>query len=326
MDGYLDDADQREKSRSIRETPLVVLGAVIAFLLVIVATAIALFALRSPSDEPLTQAAIVAEPSATVTPTSTAETTVTTVATATAVVSPATTRPATQQPTTTPTVVDEPEATTVAEDAASGDDDTAADTATETDRQQQPDERQQPDQSEEASRDGSLLDRLPGLDVVPEGFAITNEGPLTIEQAADLHPDPEAQLQRLRDWGFRDAARREFQPSSEDSPLTNLVVAVVDFGSPEQARAAVDAGHAEVKAVAAGTDAADATVTDAVIERIGDYSLAAEGTVTIEGQTIAAAYVFVQDGSLAYSIVGLAPSDAGSPLDVVTDVALTISS
>lgn len=323
--------DYRDEPRSLSRTPIALLGAVIAFLLVIVASAIVLFAVRSQDDEPPTEVAVVDEPTATATPSPTA---VTVAPTSTAAAPSTPASPATPaQAGSEPTAASQPAAVVAVDDAATSDVGAESQaTDVEDDPESSEGEGEETagngaaatDDATGPAPDGPLLELLPGVDALPDGLAIVEEGPLTIEQAADLHPDPTAQLERLREWGFRDAARREFQPSSGDGPLTSLIVAVADFGSPEQARMALDAGHAEVKAVAAGASTVETQVTDAIIQRIGDYSLAAEGTVEIEGQSIAVAYVFVQDGSLAYTIVGLAPPTAGSPLGVVTDVALSL--
>lgn len=159
---------------------------------------------------------------------------------------------------------------------------------------------------------------LPTLAELPDGFVVTREGPLTAEELAALHPDPATQLVRLQQWGFVQAVRREFEPANNAAgvgTLTYFAAAVVEFGSPEQAREAIQTAHAE--ALVAGST----QMSDVPAPQIGDLTLASDGTVQITNITYAASYVFIQDGPRAWTFVGLATSD--SPLQLVTDVAVT---
>ncbi|MGH9175776.1 MAG: hypothetical protein ACRD1H_15535, partial [Vicinamibacterales bacterium] len=127
---------------------------------------------------------------------------------------------------------------------------------------------------------------------------------------------PTTQRDRLVDWGFTGAVERQFEiPSSSGEPagMTLLAVLVVEFRSPEGARAAVEAGHADAKA------AEDVDISDVVIDPLGDYTAAASGSVTIEGESMRVAYVLIQIGRRAITFAGGSPAE--DPLAAIVDIA-----
>lgn len=86
----------------------------------------------------------------------------------------------------------------------------------------------------------ALLDLLPTLDDLPDGFVVTDEGTLALDELAGIHLDPEMQADRLRGWGFTAAAERRFNvPSGSGEPverMTLLTVIAVEFRAPDDAR------------------------------------------------------------------------------------------
>ena len=284
--------------RSLRETPLLLLAGVAIFVI----WAIVLAGVLLRDDEPDSVVGLAADqPTATATASPTPSETAA-IATGTihaATIPPATaTNTVTQLPSTTDTTTS---ATTVAQEPSS------------------PTEPQPTTQATRISNPAleELLDLLPALDDVPDGFVVTNEGSLALDELAALHPDPEMQRERLRVWGFTGAAERQFeaQPGSDGTPdgLTLLAAFIVEFRTADGARAAVEASHADAQA-AENTD-----VSDARIEPLGDFTRAASGTLTIDGETLRIAYVIIQIGNRAISFAGGSPTE--DPLPAVIEVA-----
>jgi hypothetical protein len=182
-----------------------------------------------------------------------------------------------------------------------------------------------PDESETEPASGETIDDvpaeldavLPGLEDLPDGYVVTREGSLALDELAALHPDPATQRERLLGWGFTGAAERQFEPSpngdAQPDILRLLSTLVVEFRTPEGARAAVEAAHADAQ-TAENTD-----VSAVEIEPLGDLSLAASGTLTIDGQTLQIAYVIIQAGDRAISFAGGSPTS--DPLPAVIQIA-----
>ncbi len=162
----------------------------------------------------------------------------------------------------------------------------------------------------------SLLNLLPTLDDLPDGFVVTNEESLTLDELAEVHPDPDMQRDRLRGWGFTGAAERDFEIADGSDGTTDgmtlLTALVVAFRTPEDARAAVEASHADAKA------ADETNIEDSAIEPLGDFALAASGTLTIGGEQLQVAYVIVQIGNHAITFAGGSPTE--NPIVDVVDV------
>lgn len=285
--------DSDRTPRGLRETPLIVLGLVAAF--VILAIVLAGVLLREEEPEPDSGGAgSRSEPTATASPTPAEATVTATSAAGTGGVAPptATTPPPPAETPAEPTVAPEP--TTPPE----------------------PEPTSPPSEPDDTVSD-ALLDLLPALDTLPDGFVVTSEGIPTLDEVAEVHPDPAMQAERLRDWGFTGAAERQFEretPADDASAgMRLLAVLVVEFASPEDARAAVDAAHADAQA------AENTEIASVEIEPLGDFSLAASGTLTIEGETLQVAYVMVQVGNRAFTFGGGSPT--GDPLSEVVGIA-----
>lgn len=91
----------------------------------------------------------------------------------------------------------------------------------------------------------NLLDKLPMLEELPNGFAVTSDKTDSAADIAASYPDPNAHLDRLQQWGFKQGAERDFEipsPGLNDS-MSKMILfnsAVSEFGSPEQARQAIE--------------------------------------------------------------------------------------
>ncbi len=287
---------QGHTSRSLRETPLLIVAGVTVFIIAALLLAGALF----EPDEPGSAdggAADKWEPTATASATTPA-------------ITPAATNAG--QPTMTSSgstgAVDHPlPASATAEDANAAPDPTT------------------PSEPAPATEDAEtrdpvptdLLDSLPGLEDLPNGYVVTAEGSLALDELAALHPEPEPQRDRLLGWGFTGAAERHFEPEPDTDVgpdgLRLLATVVVAFRTPDGARAAVESAHADAQ-VAEDTD-----VSAVEIEPLGDLSLAASGTLTIDGETLRVAYVIIQVGNRAISFAG--GSLTGDPLPAVVQIA-----
>ena len=284
------------RSRSLREAPLLMLSGVAAF--VIWAVVLATVLLRRDNGPSLAQAPMPA--TATVTPTNLPTLTATaaaTMAAPTAVIAAVSPSPASATEVTAATVV------------AAGE---TAPTAT------APADAALPSPST-TSVETPLLALLPTLgNLLPEGFVVTQEGRLSAEQVAAVYRDPAAQRARLAEWGFRDAAQRQFElpsptPEQAANATTRYAALVVEFDTPDGARQALEASQTEALA------AAGAQVADAPAPPLGDASRAASGTLTVEGETLRVAYVLVQAGSRVFSFAGGSPG--ADPLADVVRVA-----
>jgi hypothetical protein len=293
---------QRQTPRSLRETPLLLIAAVAVFIV----AAILLAGLLLQRDEPDPAAGGAADKLE---------------ATATASATPPETTPAATSPT-------ESTATPSGSTGAVGRPVQATATATNPNASTEPTtpagtepEPTMPEAGDQAPSD--LTNVLPGLEDLPDGYVVTNEGSLALDEVAALHPDPAMQRQRLLGWGFTGASERQFEPAPdiEAGPdvLRLLATLVVEFRTPEGARAAVDAAHADAQT------ASNTEVSAVEIEPLGDLSLAASGTLTIDGETLQIAYVIVQAGDLAISFAG--GSATVDPLPTVIEIAIqTINS
>lgn len=152
----------------------------------------------------------------------------------------------------------------------------------------------------------SLLGELPAASDIPGDLEVTYEdADLTPEEVAAETTDPAAHLQRLRDWGYRRGAARELaleDPGMKEylSELLGFQVSVLEFGSPGQARAAMDFQRVYAKAQA------DWDLDDEPAPDLGDASAALTGTAEYEGTDVQVAAIFVQQGNRLYRFIAVA--------------------
>lgn len=151
--------------------------------------------------------------------------------------------------------------------------------------------------------ESNLLDQLPVLDDLPNGFAVTSEKPDSAADIAASYPDPNAHLDRLQQWGFKQAAERYFEipsPGLNDS-MSKMILyysAVSEFGSPEQARQAIEFNIQFFK------NMDGSKIQSVSVENIGDKSYAAQGTISDQGSSAIVAFLWVQKGRLAFYFRG----------------------
>lgn len=287
---------QRQSPRSLRETPLLLIAAVTLF----VVAAILLAGLLFRQDEPGSASGSSADkPEATATASSTpAATAPTTTSQAGSTTTPSNSTGAVNQPLSATATI------------------AATDAVTEPTATSEPEPAATPPAPGDAAP-ANLIDSLPGLEDIPDGYLVTAEGTLALDEVAALHPNPGPQRDRLVGWGFTGAAERQFEPApdteTEPDGLRLLATLVVSFRTPDGARSAVEAAHADAQ-TAENTD-----VSTAEIEPLGDLSLAASGTMTIDGETLRVAYVIIQVGDRAISFAG--GSQTGDPLPAVVQIA-----
>jgi hypothetical protein len=282
--------------RSLRETPLLLIASVTVFII----AAILLAGLLLRQDEPDPAAGGAAEKVE---------------ATATASATPPQTTPAATTPT-------EPTTTPAGSTGSINQPFPATTTAANSDASTEP---AAPEEPETATTEPEISDDvpadldavLPGLEDLPNGYVVTREGSLALDELAALHPDPATQRERLLGWGFTGAAERQFEPSpdadAQPDILRLLATLVVEFRTPDGARAAVEAAHADAQT------AENTEVSAVEIMPLGDLSLAASGTLTIDGETLQIAYVIIQAGNRAISFAG--GSTTGDPLPTVIQIA-----
>lgn len=145
--------------------------------------------------------------------------------------------------------------------------------------------------------EGDVLALLPFVEQLPEGFQVAGESPLTAEDVASSYSDKVGYLQKLEAWGFRQGAARVFAraqltPAEQKTVMTTFNTAVLEFGSPEQTRASMEANRDYVKKGMIGDP------PNVTLEGLGDYALALEGEVR-NGNTFEQwAFVWVQKGNL----------------------------
>jgi len=285
--------------RSLRETPLLMLGGVAVFVIWAVVFASILF----NDDEPDAVAGV-----ATDQPTATATATASPTPSESPAIATSTTQLATIPPVAVTSAVTPPAPTaeTVASEA------TVAPAPT---TPPEPQATAQVTESDDAVL-AVLVELLPTLEDLPDGFVVTNEGSLALDELAAIHPDPDMQRERLRDWGFTGAIERQFEieDGSDTSQvvMTLLTALVVEFRTPDDARAAVEASHADAQA------AEEADIRNVEIEPLGDFARAASGTLTINGEPLHVAYVIVQIGNRVISFAGGGP--AQDPISEVVEI------
>ncbi|MDQ3549770.1 MAG: hypothetical protein M3439_13230 [Chloroflexota bacterium] len=285
--------------RSLRETPLLVLGGVAIFVIWAVVFATILL----DDDEPGAVAGVAADQ-----PTATATATASSTPSESRPIATGTTQLATIPPAAVTSAVTPPPPTA----------ETVASEATVAPAPSTPSEPQATTQATQSNGAvlAVLVELLPTLEDLPDGFVVTNEGSLALDELAAIHPDPETQRERLRDWGFTGAIERQFEiedgSDTTEVGMTLVTALVVEFRTPDDARAAVEASHADAQA------AEDADISNVEIEPLGDFARAASGTLMINGEPLHVAYVIVQLGNRAISFAGGSP--AQNPISEVVEV------
>lgn len=150
----------------------------------------------------------------------------------------------------------------------------------------------------------SLLDKLPTLADMPTGFAMTaEEASLSTAEIASSYPDPNAQLDRLKQWGFAGSAFRSFSiPSPGLNDLMQRMVAfsaqVTRYGSPANALASI---QFQIKDTMGRPGAQLSQVS---VVTIGDQAFALEGSMTSENTKIITAILYVRQGNLLFRYQG----------------------
>jgi hypothetical protein len=161
------------------------------------------------------------------------------------------------------------------------------------------------------SATGTLLDGLPTVEELPAIYEIAAEGSRTAQELANAYADKSAHLQRLDEWGFKNHVYREFQRPSAgpDDPLPNYLLATInEYGSPEQADAALEWLTSTDRALGAQEPAAP---------EIGDNRAA---TTVPTSTGIPTAKIYVRKGALLYVYY----AEGGQPLDAIAQVATTV--
>ena len=144
---------------------------------------------------------------------------------------------------------------------------------------------------------GDVLALLPRLDQLPAGFAIAAEGPLSAELIASAYSDEAGFLKKLETWGFRQGAARSFTvaratPAEQQTRMTAFNAAVIEFGSPEQARHSMEENREYVKKGIVGDP------PNIALEGLGDYAIAVQGEVRHGANLEKWAFIWVRKGNL----------------------------
>jgi hypothetical protein len=170
---------------------------------------------------------------------------------------------------------------------------------------------------------------LPTLNDMPEGYLVFYEGPQSIEDvAAAYQSSARAEVERLNTLGFSGSVIKAFGTEgysdfAADAAGPYAVAAgamaqggsavvyaeIHEFGSPEQARAAVEYDHDFW-----GVKSWDNPLRAIETEPIGALSYALQGKVKWSGTVVAeAAVVLIQDGAREYVFLGVSFLEGAVP-------------
>jgi hypothetical protein len=167
--------------------------------------------------------------------------------------------------------------------------------------------------------EGDILSVLPTTDLLPEGFSVAVEGPLTAEDVASQYVDQAGFMAKLANWGFRQGGARAViiaraSPDDQKKKMTTFNSAVIEFGSPEQTKDSITQNREYVKKAIVGDP------PNLTLEGLGDYAIAVQGSVRNGGNMEHWAFIWVQKGNLAYFFRGM--SLGKEPMDAVTQIAM----
>lgn len=163
-----------------------------------------------------------------------------------------------------------------------------------------------------------LLTLLPPLEVFPSGFVVLSEGPLTAETVASVYSDDIGYVQQLTTWGFRQGAIRVVglpEPSqAKPNGMVAFLAAVLEFGSSEQARAAMLENREYIRK---GMIGAPDNIT---LEGLADSAIAVRGDIARTGAIERWACIWVQRAHLVYVFRGMSYETA--PFDETLHIAV----
>jgi len=155
----------------------------------------------------------------------------------------------------------------------------------------------------------TLPERLPLLaDMPAQGYTIAEEGTRTAEELANAYSDAPAHLRRLDEWGFKQHLFRAFARADADQFPPFILATINEYGSDEQAEAALQ--WLKQLGTATGATAAEAPP-------VGDNAVA----LTVPTSTgVPTASVYVRDGAVLFIYF----AEGGDPLPAVTGIATKV--
>lgn len=159
----------------------------------------------------------------------------------------------------------------------------------------------------------ALFDVLPPVTALPEGFELSDEWPLTLDDLTWEGEDGAARRHQLISWGFENAVYRyyvlpEDRLSEGVDGLYDLDVELTEYGSREQA---LDATEVDQAGDLATSDVSSPTVIE-VDEPIGDLAIAHSEPYVTYGAKLNWVTLWVIDGPLQYCFRSIA-SEPGLP-------------
>lgn len=157
---------------------------------------------------------------------------------------------------------------------------------------------------------GDIMAEIANIADVPAGYAIDEERMLTAQDIADGYLDADGYLRKLEMWGFRQGAGRRFSGGEE---LDLIVSGIIEFGSPEQARASIEDSVTTIKRYLAGDPDSQ------TLDLLGRQATALQGDPLSEGDRGIWAFVWVQQENLVFSFRG--GSEVNDPMQYVLEVA-----
>lgn len=151
----------------------------------------------------------------------------------------------------------------------------------------------------------NVADWLPTPAELPDDFLMQGEQELTLAEYAANWPDAATFLSHLRDWGFESGVRRTSwrnpaMATSQPGGLASLTTTAVAYQSKD---AAIDASETILSML---MELAGFELQLVETAPLGDFTLAAVGTSTAEGQTLDVAYAWIVNGPVVVTYSGIA--------------------
>jgi hypothetical protein len=164
----------------------------------------------------------------------------------------------------------------------------------------------------------NLSDRISTPAELPNNFLMQGIEDLTLMGFAAMWPDNLAAYTQLRERGFEQAVRRvSWQnpavPLSVGETLSSLTMVGVEYGSHDAAVAAAEANRTAL----IGADGYQLHQVE--MDPIGEVTLAATGSLLLNGRTFAVAHVWVIDDAVVIAYAGF--STEADPLADVIEIA-----
>lgn len=171
-----------------------------------------------------------------------------------------------------------------------------------------------PTASASPSPEASIAFILPAEDQAPDGLVIISDGERTLDDVASGFNDPVATIEQFVAWGWQGNVIRAFHTpedgSSDPGTIDGIYISVHEFGSAENAAAALD--------YSLDAHAADTNLQETTVSQQGDSSRALYGTLPYGNEIT----LYVQRGNLLIRLSASSPE--GDPTSEAVELMRSI--